>query len=293
MGSGEEAGSVLQRCTAGDPDRDLRHGCPFAGARSRPGGPLGAQGERPRRRRRRRPADLGDPGPGASRRASHADRRDRGPGHRAGAHAGVPGADPPEHRSLRPTRRRRGGGADQHDPLPALRRSRPPDRPEPELADVRIPGPDLGTAAGRQAPEDPRAGGLGGDHRGRRLHRRLRARAAPSSRPCWRRADSMSSCSRRPATTTNPTSPSSSSRPTRRCSGGAARRRRPTATSAWSPGPPWAAARRSTGRTACAHDRGSVSSGPSTAWRASTARSSTATSTRSGTGSPRTTPAAT
>ena len=121
----------------------------------------------------------------------------------------------------------------------------------------------------------------------------LRARAARSSLPCWRRADSMSSCSRRPATTTNPTSHSSSSRPTRRCSGAAARRRRPRATSAWSPGPPSAAARRSTGPTACAHDRGSVSSGPSTAWRASTGPSSTATSMRSGTGSPRTTPAAT
>ena len=174
----------------------------------------------------------------------------------------------------------------------ALRRARPGDRPEPELEDLRLPGPDLGRR--REVPKpleihEPEGdeetleadvcivgsgsggGVIAGDAREARARR--------------------SSCSRRPATSTSPTSPSSSSRPTRRCSGAAG----PTPTadgnvSLSGRARRSAAARRSTGPTACAPGPGSASSGrASTASRASTAPTTTATSTRCSSGSARTT----
>ena len=49
--------------------------------------------------------------------------------------------------------RRRGGrlGARRHDALPRLRRARSRDRAEPELEDVRLPGPGRAAAAGAEA----------------------------------------------------------------------------------------------------------------------------------------------
>src|SRR5215210_8084370 len=52
------------------------------------------------------------------------------------------------------------------DPLPPLRRSRPPAREEPELGGLPLPGPGLRAARAREAAQSPRAGGLGGDARG-------------------------------------------------------------------------------------------------------------------------------
>ncbi len=149
-----------------------------------------------------------------------------------------------------------------------------------------LPGSSLRATAGREAAADPRAAGVRGDARGRRLHRGLRIGRRGRARPCWLPAVSMWSCWRRPATTTNRTSPSSSSRPTSRCSGGAGPTRPRTATSAWSPGTTLGGGT-TINWTNCLRTRPWVREqwAGSTAWRGSTRRTSTVISTRYGLGS--------
>ena len=105
-----------------------------------------------------------------------ADRCDRRPGDRPGTLPGVPRADTPEHGALGPAGGRRRRGADRDDALPPLRGAGSGDRPESKLEGVRLPGADLRAATGREAASHPRAGGLRGDPRGRRLRRRLGVR---------------------------------------------------------------------------------------------------------------------
>ena len=179
MGSGEEAGSVLSDAQQAALTAICDTVVPPLERGRDPEGLWALQGERSGSRPGRGPADFGDPRPGAARGPPDPDRRNRRTGHHPGAFAGVPRADPEEHGSLRSASRGGRGRVDRHDPLPSLRRAGPADRSEPELADVPLSRPDLGAAAGGEAAADPRAGGLGGDHRGRRLRGRLRLR--------WRR----------------------------------------------------------------------------------------------------------
>ena len=173
---------------------------------------------------------------------------------------GVARADPAEHGALGPAGGRRRRGADRHDAVSPLRRPRSRDRPEPELGGVRIPGADLRAARGREAAEDPRARGLRGDARGRRLRRRLGLR-----RRCGRGGlaeRGLDVVVLEAAGYFNESDFAQLELPAYQemfWRGGPTRP--PTATSAWSRGPRSAAAPRSTGPTACAPAPGSASSG--------------------------------